>query len=377
MFASPLPATITYMAIFVVSLLLTLLGTPLARHLAIQLGLVDQPAARKIHRVPVPLMGGVAIWLGLIVALMLFTDRFNLPQLGAILLGATIVAIAGLIDDRVGLSPYLKLGVQFLATWPLLAAGVRVESATPWQEVNLILTVLWVVGVTNAFNLLDNMDGLAASVAAIASGFFLVLAAGSGQFLVASLSAAVAGASLGFLRFNFLAPAKIFMGDAGSLLLGFLLAAIGIKLRFDNDPTVTLLIPILVLGVPIFDTALVTISRLRRGRNPLTAAGRDHLSHRLTMLGLTQREAVMVIAMLSGILGLAAVFLSSAGQIEAFAIAATVVLAALYGVVQLERVYQRATMPAPPVLPAAPPPPDGARAQPLTAEREPLDNSRR
>jgi UDP-GlcNAc:undecaprenyl-phosphate GlcNAc-1-phosphate transferase len=230
-----------------------------------------------------------------------------------------------------------------------------------------------VVGVTNAFNLLDNMDGLAAGVAAIASGFFLVLAAASGQFLVASLSAAVAGACLGFLRFNFLAPARIFMGDAGSLLLGFLLAAIGIKLRFENDPAITVLIPLLVLGVPIFDTALVTISRLRRRLNPLTAAGRDHLSHRLTLLGLTQREAVMVIAMVCGILGLAALFLSSAGRVEAVAVALTVVGAAIYGLVQLERVYQRAVQLAavspPSAAAAAPDRPTDPTTSPVSAER--------
>lgn len=374
MLSEPIPATITYMAIFAAALAVSLVGTPFARRLAIRIGLVDQPAARKVHRVPVPLMGGVAIWLALVAALMLFTDRFNLPQLGAILLGGTIVAVTGLVDDRVGLSPYLKLGGQLVATIPLLVAGVRVESATPWPEVNLALTVLWVVGVTNAVNLLDNMDGLAAGVAAIASGFFLVLAAASGQFLVASLSAAVAGACLGFLRFNFLAPARIFMGDAGSLLLGFLLAAIGIKLRFENDPAVTVLIPLLVLGVPIFDTTLVTLSRLRRKVNPLTAAGRDHLSHRLTLLGLSQREAVMLIAILCGVLGLAALYLSSAGRVEAVAVALTVVAAAVYGLVQLERVYQRAVHS---VLGSSASPNDVARNHSADATSSPVSAERR
>ncbi|MFN8532490.1 MAG: MraY family glycosyltransferase [Dehalococcoidia bacterium] len=338
-----MPVTLTYMAIFAVALMLAVSGTPLARRIAIRVGLVDQPAARKVHRVPVPLMGGVAIWIALVSALMLFTDRFNLPQLGAILLGATVVSITGLLDDRQGLSPYAKLVAQSVATVPLVLSGIRVESATPWNEVNLALTFLWVVGITNAFNLLDNMDGLAASVAAVASGFFLVLAAGSGQFLVASLSAAIAGACLGFLRFNFLAPARIFMGDAGSLLLGYLLAALGIKLRFENDPTVTLLIPILVLGIPIFDTTLVTISRLRRRLNPLTSAGKDHLSHRLTMLGLSGREAVMLIVMIGGVLGLAALFLSDAGRVEALAIAVTAAAAAVYGLVRLELIYRRSS----------------------------------
>jgi UDP-GlcNAc:undecaprenyl-phosphate GlcNAc-1-phosphate transferase len=360
-FGEPLPATITYLAIFAAALAVALAGTPLARRVAMRIGLVDAPSARKVHRVPVPLMGGVAVWLALVSALMLFTERFNLPQLGAILLGATIVAITGLIDDRRGLSPAVKLGAQVVAALPLLVSGVRIESVTPWPEVNLALTVLWVVGVTNALNLLDNMDGLSASVAAVASGFFLVLAAGSGQYLVASLSAAVAGACLGFLRYNFLAPARIFLGDAGSLLLGYLLATIGIKLRFDNDPAVTVLIPILVLGVPLFDTTLVTLSRLRRGVNPLTTAGKDHLSHRLTLVGLSQREAVMVIAMIGGVLGLAAVYLSSAGRLEALAIALAVAVAAVYGLVRLEAVYRRqlrqtAPAAAPPAAPHEAPP---------------------
>ena len=342
MFGVGLPATLSYMAIFAAALLLTVVGTPLARRVALQIGLVDQPAARKLHRVPVPLLGGIAIWLAIIAALILFTDRFNLPQLGAILAGATLVTLTGLADDRRPLSPYLKLVAQALATVPLLLAGVRIESATPWPAVNLVLTVLWVVGLTNAFNLLDNMDGLAAGVAAIASAFFLVLAASSGQYLVASLAAALAGACLGFLRFNFLAPARIFMGDAGSLLLGFLLATLAIKLRFDHDPAVTLLVPLLVLGVPLFDTTLVTLSRLSRRQNPLTAAGKDHLSHRLTLLGLSNREAVMIVSLVSGVLGLAALFVSTAGRLEAYTIAATVVLIALYALVRLEQVYRRA-----------------------------------
>jgi UDP-GlcNAc:undecaprenyl-phosphate GlcNAc-1-phosphate transferase len=189
------------------------------------------------------------------------------------------------------------------------------------------------------------MDGLAAGVAAIASGFFLVLAAGSGQYLVASLSAALAGACLGYLRFNFLAPARIFMGDAGSLLIGFVLATLGIKLRFDNDPAVTLMIPILVLGVPIFDTTLVTISRLRRRKNPLTSAGKDHFSHRLVLAGLTSREAVMVIYMIGGILGLTATFLVSAGRIEAYVVAGLVAVIGLYGLWRLEAVYRRSLPP--------------------------------
>lgn len=346
---------LTYMGIFAASLLLTLIGIPPARRLAMRIGLVDAPAARKVHRVPVPLMGGVAMWLASLAALFVFTGEYNLPQLGLILLGGTLISLTGLVDDRFDLSPYLKLVAQFAAAGILIYAGVSVQSPTPWDAVNIAITVIWVVGITNALNLLDNMDGLAAGIAAIASGFFLVLAAGSGQYLVASLAAAIAGTCLAFLRFNFLAPARIFMGDAGSLFLGYLLAVLGVKIRFDNDPMVTWLVPILVLAIPIFDTTLITISRLRRGLNPLTAAGKDHTSHRLILAGLSNREAVMVIYLLAGIGGLAAVFLSSAGRTEAYVIGAVLLVSSVYGVVRLEGIFRRAK-PAQPVQAEEAPP---------------------
>jgi UDP-GlcNAc:undecaprenyl-phosphate GlcNAc-1-phosphate transferase len=286
-------------------------------------------------------MGGVAIWLACIIALLVFTDAFKLPQLGAILLGASLVAATGLFDDRRGLSPYVKLGMQALAASIVIFAGVRVESATPWFAVNIVLTVVWIVGITNALNLLDNMDGLAAGVATISGGFFLLLAAGSGQILVASLAAAIAGASLGYLRFNFLAPARIFMGDAGSLFLGFILAVLGIKLHFDKEPVVTWLIPILVLGIPIFDTTLVVVSRLRRHLNPLTTPGKDHLSHRLVLAGLSSRESVLVIHMIGGMLGMVAMFIAAAGTFEAAIIAAAVGAFVLFGFLRLEAIYRR------------------------------------
>lgn len=339
----------TYLAIFAVALLAAVGGMPFVRRAALAMSFVDKPATRKFHRVPVPLMGGVAIWGACILALVLFTDAFRLPQLGAILLGASVVAATGLLDDRKGLSPYVKLGMQIVGAAIVIVSGIRVESATPWPVVNLAITILWIAGITNALNLLDNMDGLAAGVATIASGFFLLLAAGSGQFLVASLAAAIAGASLGYLRFNFLAPARIFMGDAGSLFLGFLLAVLGIKLHFDKEPVVTWLIPILVLGIPLFDTALVVLSRLRRRLNPLTTPGKDHLSHRLVLAGLTSRESVLVIHMMGGILGMVAMFIASAGTVEASIVSVAVGGAVLYGLIRLERIY-RATLPTGPAV---------------------------
>ncbi len=327
----------SYLLIFGVALVLAFAATPLAGRAAAHFGVVDRPSARKLHVNPVPLLGGAAIYAAFLVALLIFGDRFRLPQLVSILLGASLVSFLGIWDDSHGLRPLLKLLGQVAAALILVAAGVQVEIFA-WPVLNYALTVVWVVGITNAMNLLDNMDGLSGGVAAVAAAFFLVLAGSSGQVLVASLAAALLGACLGFLRYNF-NPASIFMGDTGSLFLGFLLAAVGIKLRFEGRLlAVTWMIPILVLGVPIFDTTLVTISRLRRGLNPLTTPGKDHVSHRLVALGLTHREAVLTLYLVCGALGIAALFLLQASPGEAYALAGAVAVLALAALVRLETV---------------------------------------
>jgi UDP-GlcNAc:undecaprenyl-phosphate GlcNAc-1-phosphate transferase len=201
---------------------------------------------------------------------------------------------------------------------------------------NLALSLLWIVGVTNAFNLLDNTDGLAGGVGMVAAGYFLLMAATNGQILVGGLAAAVLGACAGFLLFNF-NPARIFMGDSGSLFLGLIMAALGIKLRFpSNTNWVTWMVPVLVLGVPIFDTLLVVISRLRRGKNPLTTPGQDHLSHRLNRLGWTRRETVLVLYLVTSALGGLSLFVSLAGPGAAYTIAAAVLIAAIAAMAWLE-----------------------------------------
>lgn len=284
----------TVLLVFFASLLFAVAATPLARRAAFSLGILDQPNARKVHSSPVPLLGGVAIYVAFLAALLLFSDAFYVNQMIGILLGASWVSFLGIWDDWRTLRPLFKLAGQFLAIAVLILTGVQVEFLrNPY--LNVLVTVAWVVGITNAVNFLDNMDGLSGGVTAIASVWFLLLAILNGQFLVAPFAAALLGASLGFLVYNF-NPARIFMGDAGSLFLGFMLAAVGLKLRFPGNPdSITWMIPILVLGIPILDMTLVTISRLRRRVNPWTTAGKDHLSHRLVRLGLTHRSAVLVI----------------------------------------------------------------------------------
>lgn len=326
----------TLLLVFASALVFAVGGTPLARRLALRLGIIAHPTARRIHQRPIPLFGGAAIYLAFLLALLIFEERFNIQQLVGIIVCATGVSFLGVWDDSRELEPLLKLTGQIVAAVFLVLTGI-VVSVFDLPAVNIALTVIWIVGITNAMNLLDNMDGLAGGVGAVASAFFLLLAALSGQYLVGSLAAALLGACLGFLVYNF-NPASIFMGDTGSLFLGFVLAAAGIKLRFPaNSPIVTWMVPVLILGIPIFDTTLVTISRLRRGVSPFRG-GKDHTSHRLLTLGFTQREAVMALCLVSGALGMIAIFITSAQMLEAYILLAAVTVAGAVAIWKLEKV---------------------------------------
>lgn len=327
---------LTLSLIFISALLFAIGATPLARRAALALGIIDHPSARKVHLAPIPLLGGVAIYGAFAAALALFGSQFYVGQVVGIFLGATWVSFLGIWDDWRGVRPLLKLAGQAVGVLILMATGVQVEFLHD-PVLNAAVTVVWVMGITNALNLLDNMDGLSGGVAAIAAAWFALFSIVNGQVLVASMSLALLGASLGFLIYNF-NPASIFMGDGGSLFLGFLLAAVGIKLRFlGHSDEITWMIPILVLGVPIFDTTLVVISRLRRGVNPLTTPGRDHLSHRLVGLGLTARRAVLAIYAVGTVLGALAFAVPFASLPVAYGLFALVLVGGLGGLLWLER----------------------------------------
>jgi UDP-GlcNAc:undecaprenyl-phosphate/decaprenyl-phosphate GlcNAc-1-phosphate transferase len=326
-----------YLVVFAGVLLMAVIGTPLSRALGLRMNAVDQPdPTRKVHKIATPRLGGVAIFLSTLIATLLLGGRYKLDQLASILVGATLVSFLGLMDDRFTLSASVKLLGQLLAVGLLLVTGVQV-GAFPTQVLNIAVTTVWMVGITNAMNLLDNMDGLSGGIAAIAAGHFALMCSFSGQYLVGALSVAVMAACIGFLIYNW-NPATIFMGDSGSLFLGFTLGAIGIKLRFpQNVDFVTWMIPVLVLGVPIFDTTLVTISRLRRGLNPLTTPGKDHTSHRLTHPGLNRREAVLILYIVSFILGMIALFVVQASVLESYLIGLAVLIAGLYALWHMEQ----------------------------------------
>lgn len=328
---------------FLLALALTAVSTPAMRRLALWLGFVDLPADRKLHREPVPLLGGVAITGGATVAFLIFLIQFNLtPRVIGVLLGITMMALLGLIDDRWNLSIRSKLVAQILVVLLLALLDVRVRLPIP-DLVNYLITLLWVVGISNAMNLLDNMDGLCAGVCAVASAFIVLAAALSHQVLVSALGAAVLGSCLGFLRYNF-KPAAILMGDAGSLFLGFVLSVLGLLLRFpENVNLVTWMVPVFFLGLPIFDTSLVVLSRIRRGVNPLTAAGKDHTSHRLVQLGFSEREAVLILYLISGVFGMVGILISRSGVAASYALAFTVACLGILAIFRLEKVYRGCT----------------------------------
>ena len=263
--------------------------------------MLDRPGEHKSHATPTPYLGGVAIVLAVTLAILLAAvvrgeELATLSQLLGLLGIALTMALTGLVDDLRGLPVALRFGLQFAAALGLWAIGIRV-SLTGLTLVDLPLTVLWTVGITNAMNLLDNMDGLSASTATIASLWFGVIALINGQVLVGALAFAVAGAAAGFLRDN-RPPARIYMGDAGSLFLGIMLASLGMQLSLGRGMLATAAIPILVLTVPVLDTALVTVARLRHGISPFQG-GRDHTSHRLVRVGLPVPVAVGLIAIAS------------------------------------------------------------------------------
>jgi UDP-GlcNAc:undecaprenyl-phosphate GlcNAc-1-phosphate transferase len=328
---------------FVVALLASLILTVPIRHLAVRYGMVDRPNARKVHLKPIPLLGGIAIYLAFVLAILLTHRGVPERQILGILAGATLVAVTGFLDDGGLLHHQLKLFVGMpVAALFLVVSGIRADffsqfiRGTAGSILDVGLTIFWVVGITAAFSILDHMDGLCAGIAAWAAAFFTIAATLNGQTLVRSLGAAVLGAALGFLRWNF-NPAKIFMGDGGAMFLGFLMATLGLKIRPQGAPfPVSWLIPILILGVPIFDTTLISISRARRGLLPFASPGKDHTAHRLSNLGLGHRGAVIALYCLAAVYGFAALSVPYVTPAKAYILAVFLVLAGLVGVYLLE-----------------------------------------
>ncbi|MGH9681528.1 MAG: glycosyltransferase family 4 protein [Candidatus Acidiferrales bacterium] len=340
----------TSLIAFAVGLIASLSLTVPVRQLALRVGMVDHPGPRKVHVQPMPLLGGLAIYFGVLIALLVSMNGAALREVIGIYLGATLVAVVGILDDRGVLHHQIKLfGAMPAAAVILIVSGIRAQvfsaiwpgTAAAWADI--ALTLVWVVGITASFSILDHMDGLCAGVAAMASLFFAIFALESGQLLVSTMAAAVLGAAAGFLRWNF-KPAKIFMGDGGAMFLGFLMATLSLKLRpvLRGGHHAAWLIPVFILGATIFDTMLISISRSRRGFLPFTTPGKDHTAHRLSNIFESQRTAVLLMYAVGALFGLLALAISRLPARPAYTLAALAGVAVLGAVALLERApYER------------------------------------
>ncbi len=356
--------------VLAVAFALSAVLVPVAAWIARRFGILDEPGPRKVHPVPTPRVGGIAVWAAFV--LVVLAGYYGVPVLSrlpwmqthmaapvamlqeayrvqgklmALVVGATIAFAVGLLDDVLGqrFKVGWKLGGQVLAAVVLVAGGIRTD-ILHYDALNVALTLVWVVGITNAFNLLDNMDGLSAGVAFVASLVLLVNAWILGEFFISLVLVALMGSILGFLVFNF-HPASIFLGDCGSLFVGFTLASLTLLQRYVSHASGTLfpvLMPVLVLALPILDTATVTFIRIREGR-PIYVGDSRHLSHRLVSLGMRPPLAVFTIYLITLGVGLGAVGLAHADVVHALLI--LVQALAVVAVVLILLFYERRAQP--------------------------------
>ena len=334
---------------FIISVVISLFMTPVAKKLAVKVGAVDIPKdERRVHKKPMPLMGGVAIYVSIIITSLIFlpVDR----TLISIIVGGTIIFISGIIDDIKGLSPRAKLVFQIGAAIVLILGDVKIEALTnpftksskliPLNGFGIPITIFWIVGITNTLNLIDGLDGLAAGVAMIASLSFLFVANKFDYISIMAISSIVAGSCLGFLPYNF-NPAKIFMGDTGALFLGFMLAALSIEGVMKSVATIAVVVPIIILGVPIFDTTFAIFRRLLNGRS-IAEADKGHLHHRLLKMGFSQKKTVIILYSISAIFGLCAILIAKANSKRAVILSVivfiiTILLAGKMGLISSKR----------------------------------------
>ncbi len=331
-----------YLIAFIASLIISFFMTPFIKRLAVKVGAVDIPRdERRVHTRPIPRLGGLSIYFAFTIITLLLIP-FSTKLLG-ILGSATIIVALGVIDDVRPLPAKLKLAVQVVAAILLVSSGIKVEWVTnPFDKIDgmsylgifsVPITIFWIVGVTNTLNLIDGLDGLAAGIASIASMSLLVVSIINGHGMVVLLTAALAGAILGFLPYNF-NPAKIFMGDTGSTFLGFVLAAISIEGAIKGATALAIAVPLLALGLPIFDTAFAIIRRAANGR-PIMEADKGHIHHRLLELGLSQKQAVFALYLVSAFLGLGAIVLTQDNPVKSSAVFGFVIVSVVVTVSQI------------------------------------------
>ncbi len=312
-------------AALIAAMAISLAMCPLVKSFAYKVGAIDVPKDnRRMHKVPIPRLGGLAIFLGFIVSILLFAEVDR--QMQGILLGAVIIVVLGVVDDIVALRASLKFIVQILAALVPVFHGVVVQvlsnpiafAEQAYWDLGVFaipLTVIWIVGVTNSVNLIDGLDGLANGVSIICALTMLIISLLVSETAVAIIMAALVGACIGFMPYN-ANPAKMFMGDTGATFLGYILATMSIQGLFKTYTIISFLVPFLILGLPIFDTASAMLRRIARGQSPMHA-DRSHVHHRLIDMGLNQKQAVAILYVISSILGLSAVVLTTSGAVKA------------------------------------------------------------
>ena len=325
-----------YYLVFFTAFVLSFFFTPVARNLAFKLGVLDVPKDdRKVHKEPIPYLGGAAIYASAILTMLIFSDLDKTAI--SIMLGGTVVFFVGLMDDIKDISPKLKLAGQIIAALIAVYGGATINYFTnplPGYDViyleylSIPVSVLWIVGITNTINLIDGLDGLASGVAAISASTMMFMASVSGFDYILVECAVIAGASLGFLPYNF-NPAKIFMGDTGSLFLGYMLGVISIVGFLKTVTLAAIIIMVLVLGIPLFDTFFAIIRRIKNRRS-IMEADRGHVHHRLLAKGFTQRQTVIILYIVSIIFGAAAIIFADSDPLEGILVIGAVSVIIVY-----------------------------------------------
>lgn len=319
--------------------LVSFLTTPLVKTLAYKVGAIDVPKDnRRMHKEPIPRMGGLAIFLAFLLAVLVFADIDR--QLRGILLGSVMIVVLGVMDDIMALKALPKLFVQIAAAGVAVYYGCVIQfisnpnifSDATYLNIGWLsvpVTVIWIVAITNAVNFIDGLDGLAVGVSAISSASLIVIALLVAETNIAIVMCALFGACLGFIPYN-KNPAKIFMGDTGSTFLGYVMATLSISGLFKMYAIISFAVPFLILGVPIFDICFAFLRRILKGQNPMKA-DRGHVHHRLIDMGFSQKQAVAICYMLTAILGLAAVLLTSSGELKALILIGSVLVVGAIG----------------------------------------------
>ena len=345
---------IEYIVSFTIAFIVAFCATPLVRKIAFRIGAVDVPKdERRMHKKPIARLGGLAIFIGFLAAVIytiisrimdgvVFAGDFRFIGL---IIGSIIIVIVGVIDDVKPLKAWIKLIFQIVAALVVVLSGIRIEEVSnPFAlmgvtflgMLSIPISVIWIIGITNAINFIDGLDGLAAGVSSIASLSLLFISVFDQQTGAVFLTAALAGASLGFLPFNF-NPAKIFMGDTGSTFLGFALSVISIMGMVKGYAAIALAVPLLILGLPIFDTAFAILRRIFNGKS-IMEADRGHLHHKLMDMGFSQKQTVVALYVVSAFLGICAVELATNGVLKAIILLASVAIFIIVGAKYMDEV---------------------------------------